>query len=123
MQRSRPVYLDLARIRFPVGAVASIGHRISGVVLACALPFAAIALERSLASEASFAALVEAIRTPAGRVAAVVLAWGAAHHLLAGIRHLLSDVGVGASLTAARRSAYAVLVAAGVLAAAAALAA
>lgn len=121
MQRAhRPVFLNLARIRFPVGAFASIGHRISGVALVCALPFAALALERSLSGDAAFASLLEATRSPLGRAAAVLLAWACAHHLLAGIRHLLSDVGVGSSLAASRRSAYAVLIAA-VLGAGAAL--
>ena len=98
-----------------VGAVASIGHRLSGVVLAAALPLAAVALERSLADEAAFRAWVDGLRSPAGRVALGLLAWAAAHHLLAGIRHLLTDVGVGASLPAARRSAYAALLAAGAI--------
>lgn len=123
MQRAhRPVFLNLARIRFPVGAVASIAHRISGVVLVFALPFAALALERSLSSEAAFSLVIEAIRSPLGRTAAVLIAWACAHHLLAGIRHLLSDVGIGASLAASRRSAYAVLIAAALVAAAALLA-
>jgi succinate dehydrogenase / fumarate reductase cytochrome b subunit len=46
-----------------------------------------------------------------------------AHHLMAGVRHLLSDIDVGAHLPAARRSAWVVnvgalvvaLIAAGVL--------
>jgi succinate dehydrogenase / fumarate reductase cytochrome b subunit len=40
------------------------------------------------------------------RIAAVVLAWALAHHLLAGIRHLLSDIDVGSRLSSARRSAW-----------------
>jgi len=117
----RPVFLNLARIRFPVGAVASIGHRISGVVLVFLLPFAVLALQRSFSDEAAFSAVLDAIRSPLGRVATLLVAWACAHHVLAGIRHLLSDVGVGASLAASRRSAYVVLIAAAVLAAAAAL--
>lgn len=117
----RPVFLNLARIRFPVGAVASIGHRISGMVLVCALPFAVLALERSLSTEEAFSSLLEALRSPLGRAAMVLIAWACAHHLLAGIRHLLSDVGVGASLAASRRSAHAVLIGAAAIAAAAAL--
>ncbi len=116
---SRPKFLNFARIQFPVGSVASIGHRISGIVLACALPFAVLALRRSLRSEAEFASLIDALRSPAGRAALVVLAWASAHHVFAGIRHLLMDVGVGASLPAARASAYAALGAAIALAAAA----
>jgi len=36
MSAARPVFLNLARIRFPVGAIASIGRRISGVLLVLA---------------------------------------------------------------------------------------
>lgn len=118
---ARPVFLDLTRIRFPVGALASIGHRVSGVVLVCALPSAVLLLQRSLQSEAAFTSFLEALRSPAGRVALVVLAWACAHHLFAGVRHLLMDAGVGASLSAARRSAYAALAAALAIAAGAAL--
>jgi len=107
MNPDRPVFLDLARIRFPVGAVASIGHRISGVLLALVLPFAVWFLQLSLRSDS--------ISIETGgffRLAALLLAWAGAHHLFAGVRHLLMDVGIGASLPAARASAYAVLIAA-----------
>jgi succinate dehydrogenase / fumarate reductase cytochrome b subunit len=90
-----------------VGAVASIGHRISGVLLVLMLPFAVLALDRSLRSDAAFFAISGWLRLPAA-----LLAWACAHHLFAGIRHLLTDVGIGASLPAARASAYAALIAA-----------
>jgi succinate dehydrogenase / fumarate reductase cytochrome b subunit len=106
MRARRPVFLNLARLRYPVGAVASFGHRASGVLLALALPFAVLALERSLRSETAFEAVAGWMRLPAA-----LLAWAAAHHLFAGIRHLLTDIGVGASLPAARASAYAALIA------------
>jgi len=109
MNAERPVFLDIARIRFPVGAVASMGHRVSGVLLALALPFAVLALQRSLEGEAAYFA--GWMRLPAA-----VLAWAAAHHLFAGIRHLLMEAGIGSSLPAARRSAYAALIAAAVVA-------
>jgi succinate dehydrogenase / fumarate reductase cytochrome b subunit len=100
----RPVFLDLVRIRFPVGAVASMGHRISGVVLVAALPLAVLALQRSLQGEAP--AVAGWLRLPAA-----LLAWAAAHHLFAGIRHLLMEAGIGSSLASARRTAYAALIA------------
>lgn len=118
----RPVFLSFARLRFPVGAVASIGHRVSGIFLVCALPLAVVALERSLVEEAAFASLVESLGSPAGRIGLLLLAWASAHHMLAGIRHLLMDIGAGASLAAARVSAFAVIALA-VLAAALPLAA
>jgi succinate dehydrogenase / fumarate reductase, cytochrome b subunit len=104
--RPRPVFLSLSRLRYPVGAVASIGHRLSGVVLVLALPFALLALQRSLEGEAAGAILTGLMRLPAA-----LLAWACGHHLFAGIRHLLMDVGIGASLAAGRRSAYAALIA------------
>ena len=109
MNAERPVFLDIARIRFPVGAVASMGHRVSGVLLALALPFAVLALQRSLEGEAVYFA--GWMRLPAA-----LLAWAAAHHLFAGIRHLLMEAQIGSSLPAARRSAYAALIAAAVVA-------
>jgi succinate dehydrogenase / fumarate reductase cytochrome b subunit len=109
MNAERPVFLDIARIRFPVGAVASMGHRVSGVLLALALPFAVLALQRSLEGQAVYFA--GWMRLPAA-----LLAWAAAHHLFAGIRHLLMEAGIGSSLPSARRSAYAALIAAAVIA-------
>lgn len=41
-----PKFLNLFHIRFPIGAIASIGHRISGVLLLISLPLLALALER-----------------------------------------------------------------------------
>lgn len=87
-----------------MGAVASMGHRVSGVALVLALPLAVLALQRSLDGEAlRFEGWM--------RLPAALLAWAAAHHLFAGIRHLLMEAGVGSSLHAARRSAYAALIA------------
>jgi len=101
----RPVFLNIARISFPVGAVASLGHRISGVVLVVALPLAVLTLQRSLQGEqVSFEGWM--------RLPAALFAWAAAQHLFAGIRHLLMEAGIGSALQAARRSAYAALIAA-----------
>jgi succinate dehydrogenase / fumarate reductase cytochrome b subunit len=112
---SRPVFLNVARIRFPVGAVASLGHRVSGVLLVAALPLAVLALQSSLQGEEPYFA--GWMRLPAA-----LLAWAAAHHLFAGIRHLLMEAGIGSSLCTARRSAYAALLGAAAIGIAALLA-
>lgn len=110
--RPLPVFLNLFRIRFPVGAIASIAHRVAGVLLFLALPPLALGLDASLRSEAGFEAMRELLAGPWRGLLGLVLVWAAAHHLLAGIRHLLMDVGVGSGLAQARASARAVLVAA-----------
>lgn len=99
----------------PVGALTSIAHRVSGILLACGLPLCVYLLDLSLRGPQSFAQVAHLTESPAFRLAALIAVWALAHHLLAGIRHLLSDVDVGSALPAARRSAWLVnLAAAGV---------
>ena len=114
--RRLPVFLNLAQIRFPIGAIASIAHRVSGVLLFIALPVLAALLHASLRSEADFASVRGLLSSPLSLVVAGVLAWALAHHVLAGIRHLLMDVGIGSELERARASARLILVAAPALA-------
>lgn len=105
-----PKFLNLFRIRFPVGAIASIGHRVSGVLLLVSLPFLALALDQSLRGEAEFEALRAAVSDPLRALLLVFVVWATAHHVLAGVRHLLMDIGVGAGLAQARTSAFAAIV-------------
>jgi succinate dehydrogenase / fumarate reductase cytochrome b subunit len=107
----RVVFLNLARIAMPVGAVTSILHRITGVLLALGIPAAAWLLARSLRSPEGYAQVGHLLGHPVVKIAVVVWTWALAHHLLAGVRHLLMDVDVGSLLQPARRSAWAVNVA------------
>jgi succinate dehydrogenase / fumarate reductase cytochrome b subunit len=90
----------------PVGAVTSITHRVTGLILALGIPFGAYFLDMSLRGPESYARVVALLGATPSRIAAVALTWALAHHLLAGIRHLLSDIDVGSRLSAARRSAW-----------------
>ena len=110
--RPRPVFLNLAQIAMPVGAVTSICHRLSGVLLAAGVPAALYLLGRSLDGEAGFAQVAGVLRQPWAKMFLVALVWALAHHALAGVRHLLTDINVGATLGAARRSAWGVNLAA-----------
>jgi succinate dehydrogenase / fumarate reductase, cytochrome b subunit len=103
---SRPVYLNLIQIKMPVGALASIGHRVSGIVLAAGVPAAMYLLALSLRNEEGFAHAQALLRLPAATIAAVLLVWALAHHLLAGVRHMLTDLSIGSPLHVARRTAY-----------------
>ncbi|WP_420872246.1 succinate dehydrogenase, cytochrome b556 subunit [Cupriavidus necator] len=47
-----------------------------------------------------------AVSAPLQYDLAIVHTWALAHHLFAGVRHLLSDIDIGSQLTAARRSAW-----------------
>lgn len=104
----RPVFFNLTQIRMPVGALTSIVHRITGVVLAAGIPLFIRVLELSLQSPQSYARVAMLFDRAACKLAALVFAWALAHHLMAGVRHLLSDVDIGSRLPVARRSAWVV---------------
>lgn len=122
-KRRRPVFFNLMQIQMPVGALTSITHRVTGILLALGIPFSIYLLDLSLQGPQSYAQVVSLFDKLTFRGAAIVLIWVLAHHLLAGVRHLLSDIDVGSQLPAARRSAWIVnlggvavaLLAAGVL--------
>ncbi len=106
LRSARPVFLDVTKIEMPVGALTSIGHRISGVVLAASVPLGVYLLARSLHDEQGYAQVTGLFRLFAFKAALVLVAWALAHHVLAGVRHLLSDFNVGSPLRPARRSAW-----------------
>ena len=110
MNQQRPVNLDLGSMKYPPMAIASILHRISGLVLFLLLPVMLCFLNQSLKSEASFAELQTLFATCA--LCKLVLwafmtAWF--YHLIAGVRHVLMDAGFGEHLAAGRRSALLVI--------------
>jgi succinate dehydrogenase / fumarate reductase cytochrome b subunit len=107
--QNRPIFLDLHRIRFPVGAVASILHRITGVILVLAMPAALGLIAHSSTSAAHFRQVGRWLEGPLAAVVLAVVLGAAVHHLLAGIRIIFMDAGIGVNLGAARRSAWAAL--------------
>lgn len=115
MQSTRPVFLDLRRIKLPITGIVSILHRISGVLMVLTIPLAAILFNRALASPEGFATVVALLDNWLVRLLLLVLTWSLLHHLLAGIRYLLLDLGFGLERPAARQSARGVLVAAAAL--------
>ena len=105
---ARPIFLNLIQIQMPVGALTSIGHRMTGVLLAVSAPIAVYLLDISLRNEQGFVEAMVWVNSWAFKAATFVLVWALAHHMLAGVRHLLTDISVGSTLYTARRSAWAV---------------
>jgi succinate dehydrogenase / fumarate reductase, cytochrome b subunit len=105
-KRRRPVFFNLMQIQMPVGALTSITHRVTGIVLVLSIPFSIYLLDLSLQGSQSYVQVISLLDKLAFRGVAIVFVWVLAHHLLAGIRHLLSDVDIGSQLPAARRSAW-----------------
>jgi len=98
VENKRPVNLDLTQFKFPLPALTSIAHRITGVMLFVGLVFLMYGLDLSLSSEQGFAeakalfdnALVKFIIW--GVVSALL------YHLVAGVKHLIMDLGVGETI-------------------------
>lgn len=116
MKSKRPVNLDLTTIHFPLPALTSIVHRVTGVILFVGLIFAFWALDRSLSSPAGFVAVSDAL---AGNFLAKLIAWGLlsalAFHFVAGIKHLLMDIHIGVSLEGGRKKSQITVIASAVL--------
>ncbi|QEM94165.1 succinate dehydrogenase cytochrome b556 subunit [Kosakonia radicincitans] len=93
VKKQRPVNLDLTTIRFPVTAIASILHRVSGVITFVAVGILLWLLGLSLSSEDGFltaSAIVNSFFVK-------FILWGIltalAYHAVGGIRHMLMDFG------------------------------
>jgi len=105
-QPSAPVFLNLFRIRFPVGAVTSIAHRISGFLLFCSLPFFIYLLNLSLQDPQGYADAIALLGSRWLKYGSAIVVWSLFHHLLSGVRFLLIDIDTGVTLRQARRSAW-----------------
>lgn len=119
--RTAPRFLTLWKIRFPIGAIASIGHRLSGLLLLVTLPPLALTLDHSLRSHEDYDALFAGMHSPWMAPVVLIAVWAISQHLLAGIRHLFMDIGIGWRLPQARGTAWIATVAPPIAAVAAAI--
>ncbi len=112
---ARPKHLDLLRIRFPVGAVLSVGHRASGLLLFLLMPVFIYLFARSLDGREGFDGVVALFASPLVRLVLFVALWALVHHLLAGLRFLVMDLGLGETRPRARQSAWLVFILEGMI--------
>lgn len=94
----RPVNLDIGSMRLPITAWVSISHRASGVFLFVATAVLLWALDASLRSPESFAALRECLDTLWMKLVIWAVLAGLIYHTAAGVRHLIMDCGIGESM-------------------------
>ena len=102
LSSERPVNLDLTTFRFPITAIASILHRVAGVILFFGSFILMALLGMSLENEAGFADTLVLLEN--GFVSFIV--WGVlaalAYHFVAGVKHLFMDMGYGETLESGR---------------------
>ena len=108
--KERPVYISLTQFKFPVTAIASIVHRITGMALFVGIAYLLWLLDLALESEAGFAEATAILEAPFAKL----VLWGVLgmliYHVLAGLKHLLLDFHIGDTFEAASASAYVVFV-------------
>lgn len=90
---TRPIFLNLMQRQMPVGALTSIGHRLTGVLLAMGVPLNVYFLYLSLHSEQTFAAMMRLLSYPAIKSVVFVLVWTLAHHFLTSSPSCVPGVG------------------------------
>jgi len=115
VNHKRPVNLDLGSLKYPPMAIASLLHRLSGLVLFLLFPVMLYLLSLSLQSETSFTAMKDMVASPYYKFLLWVFSAALVYHVIAGIRHILMDMGLGESLAAGRRSAISIIILAIVL--------
>lgn len=107
VKKQRPVNLDLRTIQFPVTAIASILHRVSGVITFVAVGILLWLLGQSLSSPEGFLTASAVMNS----FFAKFIMWGIltalAYHVVVGIRHVMMDIGcLEETLQVGKRSAY-----------------
>ncbi len=98
MNDKRPVNLALHTMKFPVTAITSILHRVSGFILFFLIPLSLLALDAMLNSPNSFSSTMAFLNSPFGKFLVWVFLSALLFHLVMGIRHLIMDLGIGETL-------------------------
>ncbi|MCG7371172.1 succinate dehydrogenase, cytochrome b556 subunit [Pseudomonas luteola] len=111
----RPVNLDLRTIKLPITAYTSILHRISGVILFIGLAALLYGLDLSLSSEDGFARVKAFLAYPLVKLVIWAVLSALLYHLVAGVRHLIMDMGAGETLQGGKLGSQIVLIVSAVL--------
>lgn len=109
MNHKRPMNMDLASLKFPSTAIASILHRLSGIGMFLLLPLILYILCMSLHSRASFDDLQTMLTSHVMKFGLWVFLSCLTYHMFAGLRHMTLDLGIGEDINSAKRSAFAII--------------
>lgn len=102
----RPVNLNLMTIKLPITSIVSITHRVTGVVLLGGILVLLWMLDVSLESEKGFAFIGDLLDAVWAKIVLWMILAALAYHLVAGVRHLIMDMGFWETLQGGRTSAH-----------------
>jgi len=112
---NRPLSPHLQIYRLPIGALTSISHRLSGILLAGSTLVLVYWLLAAASGPAAYATAHAIVGSIPMQLLLFVWSFVLFYHLCNGVRHLFWDVGYGFELETARRSAYAAIATAAAL--------
>lgn len=98
MNDNRPKNLDITTFKYPLPAITSLLHRLSGAFIFVGVALMLYLLELSLQSESGFALVIELLDNVIVKFASWAVLSGLLYHLIAGIKHLFMDLGYGETL-------------------------
>ena len=110
MKKQRPVNLDLTTIKMHPAANASILHRISGVIMVFAIGILLLTLSTSLSSQDGFTLIQTTLNGFFFKFIIFGCLSALTYHLLAGVRHLLMDLGHFEELASGNLSAKLIMI-------------
>lgn len=113
-QDKRPVNLDLTKFAFPLPALTSIAHRVTGMVLFAGVASLLWVLEKSLASADGFDSVKGILAESVSRIIVWALLSALIYHLIAGVKHLFLDLEIGDTLEGGRLAARLVIFLSGI---------
>jgi succinate dehydrogenase / fumarate reductase cytochrome b subunit len=102
-------------MRLPLTAWASITHRASGVFIFVGMAVLLWTLDASLKSAQSFAELQDNLASPLVKFVIWAIVAGLIYHMVAGVKHLIMDMGIGESFEGGMRGAKLVIAVSAVL--------
>ena len=110
MKKQRPVNLDLTTIKMHNAANASILHRVSGVIMVFAIGILLLTLSTSLSSAEGFAQIQGYLDGFFFTFIIFGCLSALTFHVLAGVRHLLMDLGHFEELASGNSSAKSIMI-------------
>jgi len=105
--------IDLMSIKsynFPVTAISSILHRISGLILLIAMPLVVVGMNYSLAGPNGYQNTVNLLTVSWCSVFFWLFLSAITYHVYAGVRHMIMDMGFGESLKVAKFTSMLVII-------------
>ena len=102
MKTARPVDIPLTTFKFPLAAIGSITHRITGVVLFVGIAFLLYLLDESLASPQGLDNARAVLAMPLPKLLLIAIVATLIFHFVAGVKHLLLDFDIGDTIAGAK---------------------